>query len=224
MTFQNLGLTIGSQPLVLIAFATAISRQFYRIVITMTESIKATRAVIQIGSITVDGFMLPDGSYRMSLSQTAECVGLGVQNASDFLRSKAIKRLLGESYTPQIFEIESAEEQLRGQSRIRGLPLEIVSAYWLWQSHRSNKRALSLSMALITESLERRFDAAFGMTRTEKERNERLSGYIQQLERDLSKLGEAFAIDDQTRQERDYFERLLRENGIDPWALPQTER
>ncbi len=43
----------------------------------------------------------------MSPSQTAKCVGLGVQNASDFLRSKAIKRLLGESYTPQIFEIES---------------------------------------------------------------------------------------------------------------------
>jgi hypothetical protein len=34
---------------------------------------------------------------------------LGVQNASDFLRSKAIKGLLGEAYTPQIFEIEPTD-------------------------------------------------------------------------------------------------------------------
>ena len=37
----------------------------------MSESMKATRAAVQIGSITVDAFMLPDGSYRMSLSQAA---------------------------------------------------------------------------------------------------------------------------------------------------------
>jgi hypothetical protein len=36
------------------------------IAITMTESIKATRASVQIGALEVDGFMLPDGSYRMS--------------------------------------------------------------------------------------------------------------------------------------------------------------
>ena len=32
----------------------------------MTESVKAVRAPVQIGYLTVDGFMLPDGSYRMS--------------------------------------------------------------------------------------------------------------------------------------------------------------
>ncbi len=42
----------------------------------------------------------PMGFFRVD----AEWVGLGVQNASDFLRSKAIKRLLGESYTPQPIE------------------------------------------------------------------------------------------------------------------------
>jgi hypothetical protein len=42
----------------------------------MTESIKATRASVQIGAMEVDGFMLPDGSYRMSQTQAAECVGM----------------------------------------------------------------------------------------------------------------------------------------------------
>ncbi len=40
----------------------------------MTESIKATRASVQIASLTVDGFMLPDGSYRMSQTQVAEAI------------------------------------------------------------------------------------------------------------------------------------------------------
>jgi hypothetical protein len=101
--------------------------------------------------------------------------------------------------------------------------LEVVSVYWIYQSHRGNKQAFSLAVALITESLERRFDAAFNIIRTERERDELLQGRIQQLESDLSKLGEAFGMDDIIKQERDAFERLLRENGIDPWGLPNTE-
>lgn len=184
----------------------------------MSESIKATRASVQIGSIEVDGFMLPDGSYRMSQTQAALCVGKPEINARRFLTSKAIKALLGEGYTPDNIEIESGN-QLRGQTRFNALPLEVVTAYWFQQASQGNQQAISLVWALLTESLERRFDVAFGVTRTERERNERLTDRIQQLERDLTKLGEAFALDDQIRQERDYFERLLRENGIDPWGL-----
>ncbi len=188
----------------------------------MTESIKATRASVQIGALEVDGFMLPDGSYRMSQTQAADCVGKPEINARRFLSSKAIKALLGEGYTPDSIEIES-EEQLRGQSRFNALPLEVVTAYWFHQSNQGNQQALTLVWALLTESLERRFDTAFGVTRTEQERNERLQERIRQLEADLSRLGEAFAMDDQIRSERDYLERLLLQHGIDPWALPNTE-
>jgi hypothetical protein len=197
------------------------------IAITMTESIKATRAFVQIGALEVDGFMLPDGSYRMSQAQVAEAVDLSRRNVSDFLRSKAIKALLGEGYTGTILEREEIEIEpepgKRGQSRFMAMPLEIVSAYWQWQSHRGNKKALALCIALMTETLERRFDTAFGVTRTEQERDERLQERIQQLETDLSNLGEAFAMDDQTRSERDNFERLLLQHGIDPWALPDEQ-
>jgi len=193
----------------------------------MTESIKATRAFVQIGALEVDGFMLPDGSYRMSQAQVAEAVDLSRRNVSDFLRSKAIKALLGEGYTGTILEREEIEIEpepgKRGQSRFMAMPLEIVSAYWQWQSHRGNKKALALCIALMTETLERRFDTAFGVTRTEQERDERLQERIQQLETDLSNLGEAFAMDDQTRSERDNFERLLLQHGIDPWALPDEQ-
>ncbi len=95
----------------------------------MSESIKATRATVAIGSLTVDAFMLPDGSYRMSQTQAADLVGLSERNARDFLDSKTFERLVGEGYTPAIFDIDS--EQTRGQSRFRGLPLEIVVIYWV---------------------------------------------------------------------------------------------
>ncbi|WP_197278669.1 hypothetical protein [Pseudanabaena sp. 'Roaring Creek'] len=75
-------------------------------------------------------------------------------------------------------------------------------------------------MALIIESLERRFDDAFGVVITEQERNRRLSQRNSQLERDLVVLGEGFALDDEIRRERDYFETLLKQNGIEPYELP----
>lgn len=190
----------------------------------MTESIKATRARVQIGALEVDGFMLPDGSYRMSQTQAAEAVGLSRRNVSDFLRSNTIKTLLGEDYTGTILEREEIEIEpepgKRGQSRFMAMPLEVVSAYWLWQSYRGNKQALTLCMALIIESLERRFDAAFSVTRTEQERDERLSQRIQRLERELR---EAMNFEAAAQYERDYMESVLRQHGIDPWALPNTE-
>lgn len=50
----------------------------------MSESIKATRATVAIGALTVDAFMLPDGSYRMSQTQAAEAVEKDEINARRF--------------------------------------------------------------------------------------------------------------------------------------------
>jgi hypothetical protein len=182
----------------------------------MTE-MKATRSTIPLGTKQLDGFMLPDGSYRMSQTQAAESVGLTERNAREFLQSKALKSLLGEGYTPAISDIEADPEQSRGGSRIRALSLDAVSAYWLWQAYRGNKQALSLCMGLLTESLERRFDAAFGVIRTEDERNDRLSQQVQSLQRDLERLGEAYASDDDVRQRLAYLEQWLDREGLNPW-------
>lgn len=187
----------------------------------MTDSTKATRATVTIGNLAIEGFMLPDGGYRLSQTQAAESVGLKVQNVSDFLRSKALKSLMGEGYTPQISEIEPDESQGRGGGRINAVPIEVVSKYWLWQSFRGNKKALALVDALMTETIERRFDAAFGVSRTEQERDDRLSSRIQQLEQDLTVLGDAFEVDNAQsielqayREESQRLRSLLAENGI----------
>ncbi|MGB3311393.1 MAG: hypothetical protein WBG32_10455 [Nodosilinea sp.] len=178
----------------------------------MTTGDKAKRTTVAIGSLSVDGFQMPDGSYRMSQTSAADSVGLGRQNVSDFLRSKAIKSLLGEGYTGQIFEIEvESAAQIRGQARINAVPLEVVIAYWHWQSHRGNKQALQLCIALATETLERRFDAAFGVERSESDRNALLAQRLQQTEADLAVLGEAYSLPDVLIEDN---ERLRTENQV----------
>lgn len=187
----------------------------------MVESIRAVRAIIQVASRSIDGFMLPDGAYRMSQAQTAETVDRDPASTLRFLRSNSIKALLGDSYTdcaPESVEVEP-EPGKRGQTRFNALSLEVVTAYWIHQCFQGNKQALGLVMGLALESLDRRFDAAFKVSRPESGYNDRLVQRLSQIERDLSRLGEGFALDDQIRQERDRFEKLLRENGIDPWKL-----
>jgi hypothetical protein len=183
--------------------------------VNVSESVKAVRASVQIGSLIVDGFMLPDGSYRMSQTQAAECIQDDPVYARNFLGSKEGKALLGKGFTPEPFEVDSTG-QVRGQTRIQGWFLKAVYAYWVYRCYKGSKSAFNLVIALGTESLERRFDAAFSVTRTESERDKLLSQRIQELEADFQK---AFWVDDEARIERDHYERLLREHGIDPWKI-----
>lgn len=189
----------------------------------MTESNRATRAIVTIGTLTADGFMLPDGSYRMSQAQAAQAIDESPVNALRFLQSRDSTALLGETYTdytPESVEVEP-EPGKRGQTRINALPLPIVTAYWLTRAYRGNKKAFVLCWALLTESLERRFDSAFGVARSEDDWNQRLSDrVIAQLENDLS---EAFSVESVISNENKYLMQVLRDNGIDPWALPQDE-
>jgi len=119
---------------------------------------------------------------------------------------------------PETFVVEIGDQGSTGETRIMGLPLMIIFIYWAWESFRGNKQALSLIIALGTETLERRFDRAFGITRSEDDWDQRLSaGIITQLETDLST---AFEEADTALSRERLLEQQLRDNGIEPWALP----
>lgn len=95
-----------------------------------------------------------------------------------------------------------------------------MTAYWFNQATQGNPQAINLVWALLTESLERRFDQAFGVSRSEDERNERLSErMVEQLETDLKA---AFDYGNTTQAENEYLMNLLRQHGIDPWELPSS--
>ncbi|BAU14290.1 hypothetical protein LEP3755_48360 [Leptolyngbya sp. NIES-3755] len=190
----------------------------------MSESTsRATRATVMIGNLSIDGFMLPDGTYRMSQAQAAAAIDEAPVYALRFLQSKDSKALLGEAYTdytPESVEVES-DPGKRGQTRINALPIQVVTAYWLTRAFKGNKKAFVMSWALLTESLERRFDTAFGVNRTDDDFNQRLSDrVIAQLENDL---GEALSGESVSRNEIEYLMQILRYHGIDPYQLPQDE-
>ena len=96
-------------------------------------------------------------------------------------------------------------------------------AFWLYQCSRGNKQAYNLLAALGLETLERRFDTAFGVERSESERNAILTQRLQQTESALSALGEAYAEPDVLRERVTRLEQQLRDAGIDPWQLPTEE-
>ena len=54
-----------------------------------------------------------------------------------------------------------------------GYTLAQVMFVWQYEAFKGNQKAFALVMACGVESLERRFDTAFGILRTEEERNER---------------------------------------------------
>ena len=187
----------------------------------MADTVIATRTTIIIGPLSVDGFMLPDGSYRMSQTDTGEAVGLSERNAREFLKTKALKSLLSEGYTTAISAVEKVEidstNQVKGQGRFNSVPLEVVTAYWQWQSHRGNKKALALCLALMTETLERRFDNAFSVERSEDEYNAMLFKRVESLETDV---GEAYAVaDDMARENEELWFYIREQNLPGPYSL-----
>lgn len=174
---------------------------------TDMQQVKVQRAVVQIGALRVDGFMLPDGSYRMSQTQSAECIGDDPVYARNFLRSKDGKALLDEGYTPETFEVDSTN-QLKGQTRIQGWPLEVVFAYWTYRCFKGVKQAYKLISALGLETLERRFDAAFGITRTMQEWDDFLAER-QQLQQAIALVLESEAMNDIDMQNYDRLKQLV---------------
>ncbi|MEM6434513.1 MAG: hypothetical protein AAF773_11770, partial [Cyanobacteria bacterium P01_D01_bin.115] len=128
----------------------------------------------------------------------------------------------GKGYTPDTIEVESTG-QVRGQGRINALPLEVVTAFWVWQCSQGNKQAISLVMALATETLDRRFDTAFGVSRTEGEYNQRLSDRAEQLQGDLDELGEAYAEPDNLREENARLRDQVRRLGEEPLQIPRQQ-
>ncbi|NJN63317.1 MAG: hypothetical protein HC795_18975 [Coleofasciculaceae cyanobacterium RL_1_1] len=166
---------------------------------------KAERATIVIGTVEVDVFRLPDGSYRMSRAQVTEIVGLDESYARRFLTSKWLKSLPNQDYTHGDFsqiEIENSKDT-RGRSRFVPLSLDAASLFWVYQIWQRNRAALPLVIGCLHEILERRADRAFGLNRSEAEYEAATTELMQALgrvarERDI--LLENYDIDDDARQ------------------------
>ena len=130
------------------------------------STIKAIRATIKLGDIQIDGYQLPDGIYKVSTQTFKETLNSLIGNSTG---KKYLKPILGAS--------KSIVENVKIEGYNRSITMygldtfsEVVAAY----AQLGNQRAIAILVACMSESLERRFDHAFGVQRTEEERNDRL--------------------------------------------------
>lgn len=137
----------------------------------MSSVIKAVRAQITLGDIELDVFQLPDGSYVMSSTQIAELMGRTEKYYRPKYLSKELQALLGE----RLATVQSLTKVAFESTRINPLPLDVVGICFAFEASKGNQTALGLVVASQIESLERRADAAFGVLRTEEERNQRFA-------------------------------------------------
>lgn len=131
-------------------------------------SITVSRAVIQLGEIDLDVFRLFTGGYQLSAEGTSRAIGKPRNGMLRFLQSNSPQALPYKDFRGYTMQVENEHTQ------IKGVPFELAVAYWTKEALAGNLEAVALLAACAVEALERRADRAFGVERTEEERNQRL--------------------------------------------------
>jgi hypothetical protein len=132
------------------------------------NTVKAVRATITLGDIEIEGYQMPDGSYKLSQSSTTLAVNKPPKRMVQLARSEK-----GQSLVALGFE-KGLKVAVENSKPVVLVDIEVAFQFWVLELSIGNLDALALVSACGVESIERRLDAAFGKIRTEEERNERL--------------------------------------------------
>jgi hypothetical protein len=138
--------------------------------------IKAERAVIELGNIPLDVYMVPDGSYRLSGRNISDAVD---ESTNTMLRMMVVKSLKDlphkDSDCYKDFKVST------GKTGVPFYPITIETAclYCGKVAEKGNKKALALLVATASEAIERRADAVFKIVRDEDVRNARLKARVE---------------------------------------------
>jgi hypothetical protein len=126
---------------------------------------KAIVATIKLGSIQLEGLMLPNGEYRCGVSQIPKIIPNTVRPEQ---ASRTLKRNLGGDF--QFFQVVSE----LNSKKVNTITLSQLQEVITWASFSKNDLdAQRIVKALMTETLERRFDKAFDRVKSERAYNER---------------------------------------------------
>lgn len=132
---------------------------------------KAQRRTIQLGTIPVQIFLLPDGSYCLSQSEVAAVVGKANASIFHFLNTKGLKALLS---TESESAISVEPVAVEGTNRpIRPISFQVANLYWYHWSQKGNELAQALYQALLKYS-------SFGLRRTAEEKQQQLATELAQ--------------------------------------------
>jgi hypothetical protein len=135
----------------------------------MPQISKAVTLMVDFGFTTIEGLMMPNGDYAVSVPQVAALVGTSRKTAS-----RDFKRLMGEGFRVS----KVATDQ--GNQRINAMPLDVFTDLLYFLAKQGNPIADSMARAFLHETPQRRFDTAAGKKVEESEYNKRLA---QRMER-----------------------------------------
>jgi len=131
---------------------------------------KAIVAKIDLGFVQFDGLMLPDGSYAIAIPQIADLLQTSRNTAS-----RDFKRLMGDGF-------KASHERTEFNTN----PVNVVDLATFRQiirvmDRQGNPIASALIDVFIQESIDRRYDTAFGKKVSESERNQILAQRMKRL-------------------------------------------
>lgn len=135
---------------------------------SMAKPIKAVRGTIEIGSVTLNVYQLPDGSYKLAGRNVTDAVD---EPNNSLIRCYGVKSL---KYLPGA---DLSLIQIKAESGESFLPVSIPDAfaYWVEMLKKGNAKAQSLVIACGIETIERRADRAFGVKVAEEEYDRKLA-------------------------------------------------
>jgi len=141
----------------------------------MAQTRRATTLTVDFGFATIEGLMLPDGSYAIAVSQIAAQFSVSPTNAS-----KTVKALLGKD--SQLFRKVASDLNNRP---VNTVGIEDFKTFVFRLSQKGDPVATAFVEAMIHEGIERRFNTAAGVRVEESEYNARLK---QRMERVTARL------------------------------------
>ncbi|MBD0344907.1 MAG: hypothetical protein ICV63_08800 [Coleofasciculus sp. Co-bin14] len=135
-------------------------------------NLKAERAAIHLGDIPLEVFKLKNGEYRLSQTQSTEAVDKTEDQFRKFLTSQSPEALPYKGFKAGKWTVNGS----KGKASL--IPIELTVAYWTKEAIGGNAKAARLLGACAIESIERRADAAFGVQRSEEERQIKMKARI----------------------------------------------
>lgn len=142
-----------------------------------TEVIKANEKPVIIAGVEIKGYQLADGTYKTSLNQVLEAFSVLRGRESQELRQRLVPYL-----QPQTLKVNRGKG--KGSFQVNStylLTIEEVNQFLGALAAKGNMLAVSVLVALATETWQRRFDLAFGVIKTEVEYEATLANLYRRL-------------------------------------------
>ncbi len=112
---------------------------------------KARKTLIAISQeISLEGYMMPDGSYRLNPTSLARAIGKNHKSLGEFLGGKSPQAQSCQGFS--LGEIESIAV-IGENHRIKPIPLYVAAAFLRYWDKRGNAQASAIVEALTTGHL-----------------------------------------------------------------------